>query len=196
MDSLFQKFLSDAESAGLSEGDYLKACNALKQAFETTKTTPTAQPEQDRYHRRIPLNVEINNHDEESSCGFVFSFTFHEFLVTRGTNPNEMMVSYDIDIDGATIKEVRNQSIDVTESYKLLRRLITASQTHAVYMKTSDMARVRYEMEEVFKNNRARDKIINSILEYDDEDTDCCYTRSAFGNIMADIIEEVIRQYY
>lgn len=34
MDSLIQKFLADAESAGLSEGDYLTVANGLKEVFK------------------------------------------------------------------------------------------------------------------------------------------------------------------
>jgi hypothetical protein len=198
MDSLFQKFLSDAESAGLSEGDYLKACNALKQAFETAKTAPTPQPEEQRYSRRIPLSLEVNNHNEEEETSmFEFIFTFHEYLVTLGTHPNEMRVSYSIHKDGATLQTVESTTVRVPEAYKLLRRLITASQTLTVYVKTMETGTVWYGMEEVFKNDRARDKVMNNVMGYGDEnDDDCCYTRAAFGNIMCDIVQEMINLHY
>ena len=43
MDALLKTFMEQAEEAGLSEGDYLKTCNALKKSFEMINTADSKE---------------------------------------------------------------------------------------------------------------------------------------------------------
>ena len=197
MDSLFQKFMSETEAAGLSEGDYLKACNALKQAFEAAKLpTTVAQPVEDRIAQRRPLDITIANQNEENDCHFTFQIRVKEYCVTRGHQPNEVRISYTINssVDGGIQKQVEDKYMGHTDLCNLIHKLILASQTQALTFHSEDLGEVYYDLEKTFQFDSEFEKKVSRVYENDDDDV--VFDNSSFANIMRCILGSLLHQHY
>lgn len=195
----FQKMLSDLESVGLSEGDYLSMSNSLKKAFDTVERKEELQEIKHTY----PINLEIAL-EGGFSMKYKIIVSSVEITYVNGARPNKYIAK-------VVVKNYETNEIVVGEKlYALswtenthgdspletfLARVFCLTEATDVAIVTREKMIIYYGMVNVLKHDKKKDGLQRIVwgVEDDDDDEDYLYNIRMFHRIMISKINQIIR---
>ena len=159
MDDLLKSFMEQAEEAGLSEGDYLKTCNALKKTFEMVKTTDGAEK---------PFDVEFKL---EFKCKFGYSFFLNVTKGIRVSGPfaNKVIYTLRVTKDCTIIKEQVNVTCNLGKMIAMIKNTCY-SYMFDTFTITNSICCIEYNVKKVLETLNDKYNHLNNLR--DDDDTE------------------------
>jgi hypothetical protein len=156
MDSILHKCLETVESAQLPEGDFLKACNALKKAFENTE---------DEF-RVVPLNYKVNMLNDANQ-----SKKFDAISVTlkRHTHSRDIWIAQSYKIRNFTAKKSTEFEVKRENSDSLFTTLLYTHRPHTVSIQSSYGDYV-LDREEYMRSRYSEQKFVEGVTGEEDDD--------------------------
>jgi hypothetical protein len=154
--------MEQAEEAGLSEGDYLKICNALKQSFEKIKIDAP---------KETARNVEFTL---EFTCvlGQSVYINISKSIVVSGPHINKLEYTFRVTKDGDIIKEHVNKICTMSQFHDMIKRIVKIYRFDEFCI-TTDVACNTYTTKHIAEIEHERYKHLNSLGSvYVDDDND------------------------
>jgi len=155
-----KSYMEQAENAGLSEGDYLKVCDALKQSFEK-------------------VNVK-SNIKKVNSINFTLSFTdlfknqlslsVKKVIQMSGDESDKVIYTLvTINEKGDIIMNEQDETCDMRSMGMKLKN-ICATYRFDTFQIINDIAEIEYDVEKICKIQHARYKFRNELGPVDDDE--------------------------
>ena len=154
MDDLLKSFMEQAEEAGLSEGDYLKTCNALKKTFEMVKTTDGTEK---------PFDVEFKL---EFKCKFGHSFYLNIIKGIRvsGPFPNKITYTLRVSKDCTIIKEQVNVTCNLGKLIGMIKN-VCYTYMFDTFTITNSVGSIEYNVKKVLEELNEKYKQLNNFRD-------------------------------
>lgn len=150
--------MEQAEGAGLSEGDYLKTCNALKRTFEMVNSTDGKEK---------PFDVEFKL---EFKCKFGYSFYLNIIKGIHVIGPFANKITYTLRVskDCTIIKEQVNVTCNLG---KLIGMIKNACYTYMfdTFTITNSVGCIEYDVKKVLETLNDKYNHFNNLPDDSDE---------------------------
>ena len=159
MDALLKSYMDQAEEAGLSEGDYLKVCNALKSSFEKVNTT-TKQTSHD-----VKFTLEF-----KSMTGHLVYFNISKYIRLLSEEPNLIVYTFRVVKDGDIIREEVDK-VCTMHNFPIKLKSLCYLYKFEDFTISSDVGSVMYNVKELIAIEHDMSCYINKLGPvYEDDD--------------------------
>jgi hypothetical protein len=168
MDSILHKCLETVEAAQLPEGDFLKACNALKKAFENT---------QDEY-RVVPLTFKVTMCNDANQTK---KFDAISVTLKRHPHARDIWIPQSYKIRNYTGKKSTEFFVKNDTSDRVFTTLLYTHRPHTVTIQ-SCLGDCVLDRDEFMRSKYSEQKFVDSITGDEDDDFTCNFDYDYFYN--------------
>ena len=157
MEALLKSFMEQTEGAGLSDGDYLRACNALKKCFEMIPTTPGIRPRVNDMEFKL-----------EFKCKFGYSLYLDIMKGIRlsGEAPDKVVYTLRVSKDCTIVKEQVNMQCTIDKMSSMIEN-ICLTYFFDTFTITNSVGSTEYDLQKVLEGLNEKYDRFNELIGED-----------------------------